>query len=107
MVRERACWPVHQVTDRFKPMSKRSRAARRERLARLLAWLALGAMLWVGARGLSPLPPLGPLLEPRRGVWALARSAVFPSFARRRLPGLVAEAAVMYDDRAVPPIFAS
>jgi penicillin G amidase len=88
-------------------MSKRSRAARRERLGRGLAWLGLAGLVWVGARGLAPLPPLGPLLEPMRGVWALARAAVFPGFAKQRLRGLGADVTVIYDDRAVPHIFAT
>ena len=51
----------------------------RHHVARLAAAVALGALLWVGARGAGPIPPLGLVLDPVRGAWALvspsARSA--------------------------------
>jgi penicillin G amidase len=88
-------------------MRKRYRAARRDRLARVLALLCLAALLWLGARGTPAMPPLGPLLDPLRGAWGLARSAHFPASARGRIPGMGGEVTVVYDDRAVPHIFAA
>ena len=88
-------------------MWKRTWAARRDRLARALALLLLAGLLWVGARGAPAVPPVGPLLEPVRGVWALARSAELPPTAEARISGLGGEVRVLYDDRAVPHIFAA
>jgi penicillin G amidase len=78
----------------------------RNRGTRLLAAAALGALLWLGARGAGPIPPLGPVLDPVRGAWALAESADLPARAEARIRGLGADTRVLYDDRAVPHIFA-
>src|SRR5215217_194793 len=90
-------------------MSRRSnsRASGGRTLLRLAATAGLGGLLWLGARGAGPLPPLGPLLDPGRGVWALGRSADLPASARATVPGLVADVRIVYDDRAVPHIFAA
>ena len=90
-------------------MPARSSAAAppRVRGTRLLAATALGALLWLGARGARPIPPLGPLLDPVRGAWALAASAGLPARAEARIRGLGADTRVLYDDRAVPHIFAA
>ena len=88
-------------------MWKRSRAVRRDRLARGLSLVVLGGLAWVGALGAGSVPPLGPQLEPLRGVWALARIAEPPARAEGRIPGLDADVTVAYDDRAVPHIFAT
>jgi penicillin G amidase len=82
-------------------------ASARNRASRLLASAALGALLWLGARGAGPIPPLGPLLDPVRGAWALAASAALPADAEVRIRGLSADTRVVYDDRAVPHIFAA
>ena len=74
---------------------------------RLLASAGLGALVWLGARGAGPIPPLGPLLDPVRGAWALAASAGLPAQAEARIRGLSADTRVLYDDRAVPHIFAA
>jgi penicillin amidase len=88
-------------------MWKRSRAIRRDRLARALAALVLGALVWAGAHGVGPVPPLGPLLEPAGGMWAVARAAVFSPSGEGRIAGLGGNVTVVYDDRAVPHIFAA
>src|SRR5512144_1674559 len=75
--------------------------------ARLLAAGALAALLWLGVHGSGPVPPLGPILDPVRGAWALARSADLPDSAEAMVPGLGAEVRVLYDDRGVPHIFAA
>jgi penicillin amidase len=56
---------------------------------------------------LGPLPPLGPLLDPVHGVWALARSAVPAAMTRAAIPGLDGEVHVVVDRRGVPHIFAT
>jgi len=73
----------------------------------LVALLVLAGGLFVGARAIGPAPALGPFLEPAHGVWSLARSATMPTRAEGRIPGLRDSVQVVYDDRAVPHIFAS
>ena len=73
----------------------------------LFAGLFLALLLLVGARRTGPLPALGPFLEPAHGVWALARSASGPTDGAGRIAGLGASVSVVYDDRAVPHIFAA
>src|SRR3954471_24799208 len=88
-------------------MRTRSQMIRRDRLARGVALLALGGLMWLGARGADLVPPVGPLLEPVRGVWGLAASAELPARAGGRIRGLGGDVRVLYDDRAVPHIFAA
>ena len=73
----------------------------------LLAALVLALLTYVGFRGLGKAPPLGPLLDPAKGVWSLARSAELPSRSRARIPGLAAPVEALYDDRGVPHLFAA
>lgn len=73
----------------------------------LLALAALTAAVWVGGRGVGPLPPLGPLLDPVHGVWAAARNAELPRDATAEIPGLSAAVDIRYDRRGVPHIFAA
>jgi len=73
--------------------------------------LAVGAVLlalgWLGARGAGPVPPVGPLLDPWHGAWGLAATANLSPWAQDSIPGLGADVRVVYDDRAVPHIFAA
>lgn len=71
------------------------------------AAVVLGAVLYVGARRVGPLPALGGFLDPANGVWALARTAIFPRQNHARIPGLTGPVQVLYDDRGVPHIFAA
>ncbi|MEP6686766.1 MAG: hypothetical protein ABJC36_00365, partial [Gemmatimonadales bacterium] len=80
---------------------------RRSLVIRPVAAAALGALLWLGARGAGPIPPMGPLLDPVHGAWALARSADLPARKAGTVAGLSADVRVVYDDRAVPHIFAA
>jgi penicillin amidase len=73
----------------------------------VLALLILAASLVAGARRIGPAPALGALLEPAHGVWSLARSAQMPRSASADVPHLDANVTVLYDDRAVPHIFAT
>jgi len=77
------------------------------RVLRLLgAVLVLGAGLFIGARPIGPAPALGAFLEPAHGVWALARAAASPAGLDASVAGLREPVEVVYDDRAVPHIFA-
>ena len=73
----------------------------------LMAALVLVFATYAGAVRIGPLPPLGPLLDPVNGVWSLPASARLPERERLALSGLAGPVQVLYDDRAVPHIFAS
>lgn len=73
----------------------------------ILAALVLGLAVWLGARRHGPLPPLGPLLDPFRGMWSTAVTAELPTFTLlRHTPGLDSSTRILYDARGVPHIFA-
>jgi penicillin amidase len=72
-----------------------------------LAAVALAILLWLGFRGFSPAPPVGPFLDPVHGVWAVGRGAAVDTRTSARIPSLGADLRVIYDDRGVPHIFAS
>ncbi len=73
-------------------------------LRTVVAAVALVAGGVAAARPVGPLPALGPLLDPTRGVWAAARA---PADASPALRGLSAPVRVQYDDRRVPHVFAA
>jgi penicillin G amidase len=70
------------------------------------ALVIFGAMLFVGARRIGLAPALGSFIEPAHGIWSLARSAALPREATRHVAKLKGAVNVVYDDRAVPHIFA-
>ena len=72
-----------------------------------IAAVALAGALYVGFVPTGPVPALGQLLDPARGVWAAARVAELPREQSLTLPGLAAPVEVRYDDRGVPHIFAA
>ncbi|NNG17223.1 MAG: penicillin acylase family protein [Gemmatimonadales bacterium] len=78
------------------------------RFMRLLV-SALALVIFVAGLStrLGPLPPLGHLLDPVHGVWAVARSAKPVAMTRAAIPGLDAEVRVLVDRRGVPHIFAT
>lgn len=84
-----------------------SRPPQYRALRALPALLIFAAVLWLGARGAGPLPPIGPLLDPWRGIWAVAATADLPRSASGTVAGLADSVAVTYDDRGVPHIFAA
>jgi penicillin amidase len=85
----------------------RTRRAGQLRVIRLVvALVVLAGGLFVGARPIPPAPALGAFLEPAHGVWSLARAAVPARSAEARVAGLGGGVNVVYDDRAVPHIFA-
>ncbi len=69
------------------------------------AVLLVGAS-YVSLRPVGPLPALGPFLDPANGVWSTVTTAELPADASASIPGLGADTRVIYDDRAVPHIFA-
>ena len=69
--------------------------------------LGLAALLWVGARPLGPVPPLGGFLDPERGVWALGRRPDTGESIGGAIGGLAARVDVRIDRRGVPHVFAS
>ncbi len=70
------------------------------------AALVLIAMIWLCGRGVGLVPPLGALVDPATGVWALPAVADLPRSSEATVPGTRAPVTVLYDDRAVPHIFA-
>ncbi|MBL0172615.1 MAG: penicillin acylase family protein [Gemmatimonadaceae bacterium] len=73
----------------------------------IAAGLLLAATSYVSFRPVGPAPALGPFLDPANGVWSATSSADLPADASATVPGLGAETRVVYDDRAVPHIFAN
>jgi penicillin G amidase len=71
------------------------------------AVVALAGLLQLGRSGAGPLPPLGPFLDPVRGVWGAVAYADLPDSAAAALPGLGGAVEVRYDTRGVPHIFAA
>ncbi len=71
------------------------------------ACIVLAGVLLAGARRIGPAPALGPFLDPAHGVWALGRSAELPATSSAAVVHLGASVKVVYDDRAVPHIFAT
>lgn len=67
----------------------------------------LGAVLYLGRVGAGPLPPLGPLLDPVRGVWGAVAYATLPDSATIDIPGLAGPVEIRYDQRGVPHLYAT
>src|SRR5688572_16400397 len=78
----------------------------RRTLLTILAATGLLGGTWIGVRGVGPVPPLAPLLDPVNGAWGAARIDV-PDGAEGRIPNLSAPVNVWYDRRGVPHIFAA
>lgn len=72
-----------------------------------LSAVALCGAVYAGVRPVGPLPPLGGLLDPVRGVWGAAGNAVLPRNETVKIPGLQGPVDVRYDARGVPHIFAT
>lgn len=76
-------------------------------IVRALAAAGLALGLYTGARPVGPVPALGPFLDPANGVWASASVAELPESSSATIPGLAGAVTVVYDERAVPHIFAT
>jgi len=61
--------------------------------------------LYAGFRSVGPVPALGPFLDPLHGVWAVAVQEDLPG-QEIVIPALSDSVRVVFDDRAVPHIFA-
>lgn len=72
-----------------------------------LSLLLLAGAVYASATPVGPVPALGPLLDPVRGVWSNGGAVDLPARANGTIPSLGADTRVVYDDRAVPHIFAS
>lgn len=73
----------------------------------VLAAVVLATVAHAAARRVGPVPPLGPFLDPVHGVWSLTALATLPDREALSISGLTGPVQVLYDDRAVPHIFAS
>jgi penicillin amidase len=78
-----------------------------KRLQAVGSGIVLAALLYVGFLPAGPLPALGSFLDPTDGVWATARSATLPAERSADVTGLGGAVRVVFDDRAVPHIFAA
>ena len=74
---------------------------------RLVPPTLLVATLVVLARSWGPVPALGPFLDPYHGLWGVARSGRMSPADRVGVQGLGDSVTILYDDRAVPHIFAN
>jgi penicillin amidase len=83
-----------------------STARRTSPITTFLASLVLAGTIYVGGFSVGGAPPLGPILDPVHGVWALARTSVPPATADVRVSGISADVDIRFDDRGVPHIFA-
>lgn len=83
------------------------RDMRRDSIRAAVALVVFAGLLTAGARRIGPAPALGPFLEPAHGAWSLARSATMARGTDARLMRLGNDVTVVYDDRAVPHIFAT
>ena len=73
----------------------------------IVAGIVLAATLFVAAMPAGPLPALGPLLDPVRGVWSNSWQTSTAASKTITVHGIAAEARIVYDDRGVPHIFAA
>jgi penicillin amidase len=73
----------------------------------LLFAAVLAVVSHVAARRVGPVPALGPFLDPASGVWSAATNVELPRQEAVTLPGLAGPVQVLFDDRAVPHIFAA
>ncbi len=69
--------------------------------------LVLAAGVAVAVRPVGSLPPLGALLEPAGGVWALGRAGSLGGDRTVTSPAFAGEVKVVVDDRGVPHIYAA
>src|SRR3990167_1936494 len=80
--------------------SRRSGWISRSGAAILFALLTGASLVSVG-----PLPRVGPLLDPFRGVWSVAGQATLDEQATIALTGLGRPVDVVVDDRGVPHLY--
>lgn len=81
-------------------------ARTRQLIGSALALVTGVGSTWISVKGAGPLPPLGNLLDPGRGVWTAVTQPDLDSTATAAIPGLDAPVDIRYDQRSVPHIFA-
>ena len=67
--------------------------------------LAIGVV--AATRSVGPVPPLGTLLEPAGGIWAMGRAAAVPAERTVRSIQFTDDVRAVIDDRGVPHVYAS
>jgi len=67
----------------------------------------LALSIYVGARPVPPAPPIGPLIDPVHGLWAITREPLSRGDDEATLAGIHTSVTVHYDTRGVPHITAS
>src|SRR5690349_7342659 len=72
-----------------------------------VAGIVLGLLGVAAIEPIGPLPALGKFFDPVHGIVGSVCTAELPDSATLSIPGLSAETRVVYDDRAVPHIFAA
>ena len=73
----------------------------------LIPVLVSAVLLFVLAFGYGPVPPLGPALDPGRGVWTSASGAALPKSGTLALPGLAHPVQVSFSRQGVPSVRAA
>jgi penicillin G amidase len=73
----------------------------------LIPLLVSAALLGLLAFGYGPVPPLGPGLDPGRGVWTSAYGAALPTSGTLTLPGLAHPVQVSFSSHGVPSVRAA
>jgi penicillin G amidase len=73
----------------------------------LIPLLVAAVLLGVLAFGYGPVPPLGPALDPGRGVWTSASDAALPTSGTLALPGLDHPVQVSFSSHGVPSVRAA
>ena len=73
----------------------------------LIPLLVSAVLLGVLAFGYGPVPPLGPALDPGRGVWTSASGAALPKSGALTLPGLAHPVQVSFTSHGVPSVRAT
>ncbi len=74
-------------------------------ISRSGAVILLGLLTGASLGSIGPLPRVGPLLDPVRGVWSVAGQAVMEPEAAIALTGLSGPVTVVVDDRGVPHLY--
>ncbi|HEX8034029.1 MAG TPA: penicillin acylase family protein, partial [Ktedonobacterales bacterium] len=73
----------------------------------VVSLLILTSIVFVGAKGAGPLPPLGSTLNPGTGVWTLAADSRLPTSTTLRLAALDQPVRVTFEPNGTPHIAAA
>ncbi|MFQ6125211.1 MAG: penicillin acylase family protein [Candidatus Heimdallarchaeota archaeon] len=79
-----------------------------KKLIRVFSSVALASLvIGVLTISLGPVPPLGDLINPNGGLWAISQNADLPEFQTIELPGLIDTVTIYRDSYGVPHIYAN